>query len=291
MESKLITIMTPTYNRANLLIRLYESLNRQKYTDKFEWLIVDDGSSDNTKETIDNIKKETKLNVRYIYQKNAGKYKAVNTGINTSKGELFFCVDSDDYLADDAIENIFNTYKKIQGDNVAGILALKSDLNNNILANKIPRNIEYINTYLIEKMCRGEWSLIYKTSILKQYLFPDVGNEKFVTECVVYDRIAQKYKMYVLNKILTICEYQDDGLTQNIFKTMINNPTGYKIYHMQRIDMADKLKLRIKHIMSYHAFRKMSDNKKYQYEGKHKLLVNLLCFTGLLGKVYYKRRL
>ena len=218
----MITVFTPTYNRCNLLNRLYQSLISQ--TNKnFEWLIVDDGSCDDTKQTVDEWIKDNKIKIRYIYQINSGKYVAFNNGVQNAIGDLFFCVDSDDYLPFGAIETIYNVWSNTQLEDVSGIIALKSYTDGKIIGNKICDSIKVASAFELtyKYNCGGERSLVYRTDILKNNLFPVIDGEKFVTECVVYDRIDQNYKLLILNEVLTVCEYQADGLTSNIFKTML----------------------------------------------------------------------
>lgn len=286
-----LTIVTPTYNRANLLYRLYDSLKRQTNPD-FEWLIVDDGSTDNTKHVIEQLVLEKKVKIKYIYQENSGKAKAFNIGVRNAKGELFLCVDSDDFLADDAINNILLCGDNLHNDSVAGIIALKKDTKGAMLSNNLPVELKYESTFKLSEFykCGGEWSLIYKTEVLRKYLFPEIRDEKFITECVVYDKIAQKYKMFLLNEVITICEYQQDGLTNNIVANMLKNPTGYKIFYSQRIDMAYTFKKRLGYIIRYNAFRCLSKDKKYDYAGKYITIVNLFRFVGIIGQAYYKMK-
>lgn len=284
----MITIMTPTYNRAILLYRLYDSLKRQK-TDNFEWLIVDDGSTDDTRSVVENFILEKEINIRYIYQENAGKAKAFNSGLRNARGKLFICVDSDDFLADEAIDKILMCSNYLQSDSVAGIVALKKDIQGNMLCDYFPRELEYETTFRLSEVhrCGGEWSLIFKTSVLKENLFPELDAEKFIGECVIYDKIAQKYKMFLLNEVITICEYQQGGLTSNIVKNMLINPTGYKIFYSQRIDMAYTLKKRLGYIIRYNVFKYMSKDTNYDYTGRYKTLVKLFGFFGVIGKFYY----
>ncbi len=288
-EDKLITIMTPTYNREKLLGRLYNSLLHQSCKD-FEWLIIDDGSVDSTGETVSKYITESKINIRYIYQENRGKAAAYNKGIDNANGKYFFCVDSDDYLPNNAIELIAESIDQIG--NLGGVLGLKEEIGGRRLGDKLP-DVKAVDTFeLSEKYnCNGEWSLIYKTSILKNNKFPIIAGEKFVTECVVYDKIADSYKVLLLNKVLTKCEYQDDGLTSNLIDLMLNNPTGYKIYYSQRIDLTKSAKLRAGYILRYSIFNSISKDKEYNYKGKYRFWVDLFKPVGFIGKQYYYRRL
>ena len=288
----MITIFTPTYNRAHLLPRHYDSLKRQTSSD-FEWLIVDDGSVDNTEELVKAWIEDNVINIRYICQKNGGKHRAFNTGVKNAAGELFFCIDSDDYAPSNCVELIIDCWSNVKNNKVAGILALKADDKGNLLSDTLPENIAQTTTFdLVKKYnCNGEKSIVYKTSILKEYPYPEIDGENFVTECVVYDKIDMDYVMVLLNKVLTISEYQPDGLTANIFSIMLKTPTGYKIYYKQRIDMAYTLSDRIGYIIRYNAFDILSKDKKYNYNGKYKFLcVVLKPFGWLLTKYYnYKK--
>lgn len=287
----MVTIFTPTYNRAKLLQRVYESLKTQTVSD-FEWLIVDDGSVDETEATVKTWIDENIIKIRYIYQENRGKHVAFNNGVRNAKGELFFCVDSDDYIPNSCIEDIIDIWSKSENDSIAGIIALKSDTDGKLLCNTFPYGITQTTAYdLVRRhQCYGEKSLIYKTSVLKEYPYPEIDNEKFVGECVIYDRIDQSYEMLLLDKILTICEYQPDGLTSTIFPTMLKNPTGYKIYYNQRIDMASTIREQIGYIIRYNAFDILSQDNKYNYNGECKLLVMVLKPFGWLLTKYYKHK-
>ena len=284
------TIMTPTYNRCNLLKRLYDSIVNQNRND-VEWLVVDDGSTDNTREVVESFLKDGKLKIRYIYQENGGKYKAYNTGIDKAEGELFFCVDSDDVLTDNALDILEYEYDKIKANKgVAGIVSLKIDCDDKVLSDFLPDG-EILHFYELKNKYKvfGEFCIIYFLSVLKNFRYPDVSPEKFVTDSVLYDRIDKEYKMFTVNKVMNICEYQSDGLTSIIRTNMIKNPTGYKIYYMQRIDMPCSFKERFGYIIRYNVFNRISENKKYAYNGRYKILVKLISFTGILGKMYYLR--
>lgn len=284
-----LTIFTPAYNRAHLLSRLYESIKKQSCND-IEWLIVDDGSTDDTKAVIDGFINENAVNIRYFYQQNAGKPAAFNNGVTKAQGQLFFCVDSDDLLADGAVEAILNI--PLDNDRLAGILALKSDMENNILSDRIPETINISSMYeLVNRYgCSGEFSLVYRTEILKNIPYPIIDGEKFITECVVYDKIDEQYEMYLLDRILTVCEYQEGGLSADSYSVMLKNPTGYKIYYSQRIDMALTLKERIGYVIRYHAFKVMSSDSSYNYKGKNKFLVTLLRPSGSIIAYYYRTK-
>ncbi len=284
-----LTIFTPTYNRAHLLPRVFEGIRKQKNKD-FEWLIIDDGSTDNTKEVVAGFQDESDVEIRYIYQENAGKPSAFNNAVKNANGELFFCVDSDDYPAEAAVELILDNWDN-EAENVSGIVALKVDTNGTPLCSRIPKDINYTTLYDLmneEDFC-GEVSLVYRTDILKNNLYPIIEGEKFITECVLYDKLDLKYKLKTLDEVLTVCEYQQGGLSDDAYRVMINNPIGYVIYYKNRIDMAVAFRERVAYIIRYHAFRMIAKNTIYKYAGKHRFLTVLLTPSGILLKRYYLR--
>ena len=288
----MITIFTPAYNRAHLLPRLYNSLKAQTVSD-FEWVIVDDGSVDDTEEVVKSWIDEDVIKITYIKQANGGKHRAFNTGVKSAKGELFFCIDSDDYAPLDCVESIINCWKNVKNSKTAGIIAIKSDEKGNFLSDAFPEEVSEITTSDLSNKykCVGDKALIYKTSVLKEYPYPEINGEKFIGECVVYDQIDQNYTMILLNHVLTVSEYQPDGLTASLFSIMLKNPTGYKIYYMQRIDMAYTLSERLGYIIRYNAFDILSKDEEYNYSGKHKLLCFMLKpFGWLLTKYYNKKK-
>ena len=290
---KKLTIFTPTYNRAHTIIRTYESILQQNIALLYdvEWLIVDDGSTDNTEVLVNDWGKEQlPFALRYIKQRNGGKHTAFNRAIQVANGELFFTVDSDDWLADDSVENIFNNSDIIlNSSNLAGMIALKCFPNGKLIGNPYPDNYPNSSAFELElKGQGGERSIVFKTDIIKQYPFPVISDERFCTENVVYDKIDQKYKYVVSNNILTVCEYQEDGLTSNLYSLMIRNAVGYKIYYAQRIDMAVSLQDRVGYAIRYNAFKLLKNESLYNYKGKYKLLVNLMFPIGFGAYFYYK---
>lgn len=285
-----LTIFTPTYNRAHTLVRTYKSLCNQTDS-RFEWLIVDDGSQDNTKQYVERWIHEEKISIRYVAQENAGKHVALNHGVQLAKGYLFFTVDSDDWLPSNAVELILKQKQQLTPEGIAGIIALKSLDNKKIIGTSFPDNLKYASAYGLTKMgFGGERSFIIKTSILKRYPYPQISGEKFMGEAVVYDQIDRQHKYLIMNNILTICEYQPDGLSNNIFRIMLQNPCGYKIYYAQRIDIATTLKEKISYIIHYWAFALMSSSKTYSYQGQHQFLVRLCFPLGCCAYLYYKRK-
>ena len=233
-----ITVFTPTYNRAYIIEKLYHSLQRQTFKD-FEWIVVDDGSEDETEDLFKKIQKDKNLfEIRYIKQKNGGKHRAINKGIEIAKGELFFIVDSDDYLIDTALKTITEIEESIpenEKKQFAGVCGLRGYSEKKENGKTFCGDILDITSLEREKYgIYGDKAEVFYTSILKKYPFPTFENEKFITECVVWDKIAfDKYKIRYFNKIIYISDYLPDGLTAHVKDLYKKNPKGYGLYLAQ----------------------------------------------------------
>lgn len=251
-----ITVFTPTYNRSELLQRLYDSLCRQTMKN-FEWLIVDDGSSDNTAEMIQKFQVENsslpveqQFPVRYFHKENGGKHTAINVGVKQAECELFFIVDSDDYLADDAIEVLSGYYDEIKDDECfAGVSGTRITPSGETLIGEHDfsvidcTNLEFATVYHFS----GDMAEAYKTKVMKKYPFPEITGEQFCPESLVWLRIARDhYKLRYFNQGIYICEYQPQGLTANIIKlrrlSPVSSMTYYSEYFHDKIALALKLK-------------------------------------------------
>lgn len=229
------TIFTSTYNRAYTLTRLYESLCAQ--TEKsFEWLIIDDGSTDNTKELIKNFISEKKILIRYFKQNNSGKHIAHNRALKEAKGEFFIILDSDDYLTDNALEILLRYKEKISEQNtIVGIIALCADQNNELVGSKFPVDkieMNYLDIYYKHNI-RGDKCIVHLTDIYKQFEFPCFPEEKFMSEGLIHGRLALKYNLLCLNEILKRIEYRADGLTNSAWKIGIQNPQGLYLWNKE----------------------------------------------------------
>lgn len=235
----LITVLTPTYNRADLIKNLYDSLLKQECRD-FEWVVVDDDSQDDTKALFDQIKdKNVGFRITYIQQPHGGKHRAVNRGVKFARGRYLFIVDSDDRLLSYSIKKIKEWIKDIDHDPVmAGISGL-CQLPNKTIVGEFPKrilfkkieDIDVKNTHRYLFKLMGDKAEIYKTDLLKKYPFPEFENEYFITESVCWNLLAKKgYKVRWYNVPIYICEYHSEGLTNsgiNKFKGHTENYKGY----------------------------------------------------------------
>lgn len=248
-----LTIFTPTYNRANMLKRLYSKLCIQ--TNKnFEWLIIDDGSSDNTKELVYELASKNKITIRYYYKSNAGKHTAMNMGFKKALGDLFVCVDSDDYLVNNAVDKIFSINSKISELNVCGFVGMCQDTNGELIGKApeegmISDSMEIRDKYHIQ----GEPE-IYYTEYIRECEFPVFRNEKFITEAVVFDKLTKQNKLYYTNVVLMVKDFQKGGLTDNEPLIRINSLNGTLYYYKQRHEIANSFFGKVKSIVNYYRF-------------------------------------
>lgn len=231
----LITVFTPAYNRGNLLPRLYQSLLLQNFKD-FEWLIVDDGSTDQTAEVVKGFMIEEKLDIVYIRKENGGKHTAINRGVKEARGRLIFIVDSDDYLPDNSLDIINEESKDVLDDHrFAGVVGMDSYPDGKIIGGE--KDFQTMISNHVEVRYRLHWkgdmSEVWKTDILRKYPFPEYPGEKFVTEAVVWDQISLKYQLKYFNKPIYFRDYQEGGLTSNIRKIHRNSPLGSMLYCRQ----------------------------------------------------------
>ena len=226
----LITVFTPTYNRAHLLPRLYESLCRQTFTD-FEWVIVDDGSVDNTKGLVNKFLVDSVefLGIRYFLQENGGKHRAINRGVREAQGELFFIADSDDSLPPDALEQVARVYETVRGDeSFGGVCGLDGTFDGDIIGSGLPLEVMDVNSIDLRNRYHvtGDMKEVFRTEVMREFPFPEIPNERFVPEMLVWNRIATKYKLRYFNRIIYLAEYQQDGITSGIVRARMQSPVA-----------------------------------------------------------------
>ncbi|MBB6624651.1 glycosyltransferase family 2 protein [Clostridium gasigenes] len=231
MDNVFCTVFTPTYNRKDTIYDLYDSLRKQSNKD-FEWIIVDDGSTDKTEEVINDIRKnEQTFSITYVKQENGGKHRAINKGLDHAKGKMFFIVDSDDTLTYDAIELIKHFVDSLNNTDepIAAVAGLRMGKDGYVIGGApINEYIDCANSRRKQYDLLGDKAEVYFTNVLKQYRFPTFEGETFLTECIVWNKIADDgYKIRWFNKSIYICEYQEAGLTNNLEMLKKNNPKGY----------------------------------------------------------------
>ncbi|MXV39011.1 glycosyltransferase [Flavobacteriaceae bacterium Ap0902] len=243
-----ISILTPTYNRAHLLNRVYNSLLSQSNLN-FEWLIIDDGSIDNTEEVIKHFNTE-KFPIIYLKKENGGKHTALNLGVKEASGEYILMLDSDDTLPHNAITIISQKVENLPAE-LGGVVGRKSDLQGEIIGNKnqfndlITNSLDIRYKYGIE----GDLTEVFRTSVFKQFLFPEIKNEKFCPEILVWNRIAFHYDLLFFDKSIYTADYQSGGLTDQIIKIRMNSPKASMLTYSElanyHIPLKEKLKASI----------------------------------------------
>ena len=252
----LVTIFTPTYNRAYRLTALYESLCSQTCKD-FEWLIVDDGSSDNTEELVNGWINENKIDIRYIKQQNGGKHRAINNGVKNARGILFFIVDSDDILPDNSIDRVAVHYKMIEGKSeFGGLCGLKAYYDGKSVGNKPDFGILECTNFEIDYKykLKGDMAEVFYTSDMKEFPFPEIEGEKFCPEILIWNRISTKYKIHYFSENIYLCEYLEDGLTSRITKIRIQSPIASCMTYADMVVAPIPFKARLRASINYWRF-------------------------------------
>lgn len=231
----MVTVFTPTYNRGYRLGKLYESLKSQT-SKAFEWIVINDGSTDDTDEIVKKWLKEEK-DFPIIYKKvpNGGKHRAINKAVQMAKNDAFFIVDSDDYLLDDAVEKADRWFSQIsENENFAGVSGLKCELDGKPVGGYGNFEGEYVDCTNLQRHLYNlldDKAEIYKTSVLKKYPFPEFEGENFLPESLIWDSIAKDgYNIRWFNEIIYVCEYLSDGLTASSDKKFMDNPKGFLSY-------------------------------------------------------------
>lgn len=278
----MITIFTPTYDRGHLLPRLYDSLCQQTNHD-FEWLIIDDGSTDDTECQVDAFYTEA-FPVRYLKKENGGKHTAYNLALQEARGEYFLCVDSDDWLASSAIEQLSGALEP-----TFGLCAYKTTMKGRYLGTVFPDDRRCVTSFdLYARLnCSGEYTFVYPTHIARQVPFPVFAGERFITESVIYDRLDRCCPVKLFPEVITICEYQADGYSANTNKLMRENPAGFCLYYMQRIDLVSGLLQRILAAGKYQCFGRMAKSQRSTYRGKYRMFVASCAPIGAVFQIYY----
>lgn len=232
-----LTVFTPTFNRAHTLGRTYESLCNQTCKD-FEWLIVDDGSSDGTSDLVGGWIAEHRIPIRYIWQENQGMHGAHNTAYKNISTPLNTCIDSDDWMPVNAVEKIVSFWLEHGSEEVAGIIGLDADEHGNIIGSGFPASLKKttLRGYYEDNKGRGDKKLVYRTSVINHYAnYPIFENERYVGLAYKYYLVDEDYPLLTLNEVLVMVDYQDSGSSRGMWRQYWNNPKGFAFF--RRFDM------------------------------------------------------
>ncbi len=277
-----LTILTPTYNRGELLCKCYESL-KQQTNKEFQWLIVDDGSSDNTKEIVEQFKKATPdMNIKYVWKQNGGKHTALNESHSYIEGEYVLILDSDDTLTPDAVDSVYSGWEKYESqDNIGIVIFLKghsvTEPNAYAKDEHVAVDIMRYNRVCVRSRDCCE---VIRTELFKRYPFPVFEGEKFVSEGALWNRVSFTHKCVYINKVIYLCEYLEDGLTKSGRSMRIRNPYGGMYTSNLRMHKKNFLKERVKSGLLYVCYGFFADlsAKKIIFGEKSNYLLKLICF-------------
>lgn len=287
-----LTVFTPAYNRAHTLPRTYNSLLNQSCKD-FIWLIVDDGSSDNTEALVRNWQSiDNGFEIKYIYKENGGMHTAHNAAYEIIDTELNVCIDSDDMLAKDAVIRIKEKWQEVADQGYAGIIGLDADFEGNIIGTGFSDDLQEttVVSYYAAGGC-GDKKLVYRTDIIKRYPpYPVFVDEKYVALAYKYRLIDQDYKMAVLNDVLCNVEYQIDGSSNTMWRQYLNNPRGFAFWRKVCMQYPVSTKRMVVDCIHYCSSSIIARDSMFISKSPKKILTMLLLPCGACLAWITKRR-
>ena len=280
-----LTVFTPTYNRAYILNQCYESLVRQSCKD-FIWLIIDDGSTDNTKELVEEwMKNDNKFEIRYHYKKNGGMHTGHNAAYELIDTELNVCIDSDDFMPDNAVELIVNFWREYGSDKYSGIVALDIYKNGEVIGCKLPNKKSTTLSGFYDNGGQGDKKLIYRTEVINKYpSYPEFKGEKFVPLDYKYLLADQDYELLIMNEAVCVVEYMEDGSSKNMFRQYYKNPRGFSFMRKVHMVYDKKFINKFKNCIHYVSSSFISKNKEFISESPNKLMT---IFSIPFGAIHY----
>ena len=283
-----LTVFTPVYNRAHTLPRTYESLCIQDCKD-FMWLIIDDGSTDGVESLIREWqKKDNGFEIQYIYKENGGMHTAHNVAYEHIVTELNTCIDSDDCMAEGAVQSIVKEWKKVKDKGYAGLIGLDADLKGELIGKGFPKDLK--ETTLVGYYAAGgigDKKLVYRTDVIKKYPpYPVFEGEKYVSLAYIYRLIDQDYKLAVLDKVLCNVEYQNDGSSATMWKEYVKNPKGFAFWRKVCMKYPESYKRLVIDCIHYCSSSIIAKNRNYILESPRKILTFLCTPIGYCVTIY-----
>lgn len=286
---EMITVFTPTFNRAHLLPKLYESLKNQS-DKRFKWLIIDDGSADNTKDVVNTWIVEDRIEIIYHFQENQGMVAAHNTAHYLMNTELCVCIDSDDYMPSDAIQKILNLWLEYGYEDCAGMVGLDAYSNGEIVGTKLPaiKECKFSELYTDYKI-NGDKKFVHNRKVFNKYLpYPRLGNEKFPVTSYLYLYIEQNHKLLVFNEVFCIVEYMEDGLSNNLIKQYRESPNSFAFYRTAKMKFALNYKEKFQNAIHYVSSKLLGERKNIFKDSPAKFTTALAFPLGILLFLYIK---
>ena len=285
-----LTVFTPAYNRAHTLPRAFEALKKQS-DKRFVWLIVDDGSTDNTREVVEVFQKEDcGFKIEYVYKENGGMHTAHNLAYKLIKTELNTCIDSDDTIGDEAVGKILDFWEKNGSDEFAGIVGFDTDFDGNVIGTRFPENLKKTTLGAYYKNGgSGDKKLVYRTDVVKKFPpYPEYEGEKLVPLGSLYTLIDQDYELLVLDEALCRVEYQPDGSGASIFRQYRQSPKGFAYSRIIRMKYSDSFKERATGAIHYISSCIFAREKHFLKKSPKKLLTVLMIPFGVLLNIYIR---
>lgn len=266
-----LTVFTPAYNRAHLLPRLYQSLCDQTNSN-FNWLIIDDGSIDETKLVVDGWIKEGRIAIQYIYQENQGMHGAHNTAYKNIITELNTCIDSDDYMPINAVDLILKKWETIDSNKVAGIIGLDAVPTGNIIGTKFVSELTTLEDFYL-KGGKGDKKMVYRTDIIKKYPeYPVFEGEKYVGLGTKYLFIDKDYELATINEVLVIVDYQATGSSNTMFAQYLKYPKGFIYNRITTMQYSKSTKRKFIEAIHYISSSIITKKKDFLKDSPEKLL-------------------
>lgn len=293
MNTPRFTILTPTYNRAHTLSALKASLDAQDFRD-FEWLVVDDGSTDDTQALLESWRERVDFPLRWMGGPNGGKHRALNRGIPEARGTWIFIVDSDDRLPPGALAKVAAAADIADADpKVGGIMGLRHDGAGRLIGEPLPAGVRQRDAAALTFVdgLRGDKAELFKAEVLRKFPFPEFEGEKFITECVVWFRIAAAgYELLLLPEPIYLCEYQPDGLSAASVRLRHANPRGTLLFYAEELALPYSLRSLAREALNYGRFEPGCD-RDYARErwaalpARAKFLVTVMRPAALLARL------
>ncbi|MFB2119330.1 glycosyltransferase family 2 protein [Parapedobacter sp. 2B3] len=256
-----VTVFTPAYNRGAYLGLLHESLKRQDFRD-FEWVIVDDGSTDGTGDAVAGFIAENDIDIHYYYQQNAGKHVAVNKGVQVAKGELFFTVDSDDTLVSHALSAVVQQWQAVlrlpdATTKYAGVCGLRVHEDGGVIGGEVDYETLDVSPidYRFKLHYKGDRAEVIRTAIMAQYPYPEISGERFCADALTLNRIARHYVMRYFKDGIYVCEYLPGGITDSSVQLRKDSPKGACLYYAEMATLPGLTRIqRLKATLNYWRF-------------------------------------
>lgn len=288
--SKRITVFTPAYNRADLLPNLYASLLRQSSRD-FQWLVIDDGSTDNTREVVEAWIREGKIDIQYVWKENGGLHTGYNKAIDCMDTELSICIDSDDYLTDDCIGTVLKFWDENKAEDIAGLIGLDIRPDESVIGGLLPDTRTVDPLWLTELDAGDRKYVIRNDCYRKVYPMPVFEGEKNFNPHYLVLKLCRDYKFLVLNKPLCVVNYQPDGMSANIFRQYFNSPNSFAQYRKVIMENPNtSFPYLLKTTIHYVSSSILSKNKHFIKESPRKMLTILAIPFGMLLTGYIKKK-